>query len=268
MWKLRVSSSVIPFREKAEKVWGLERYKSGDYNCDLFYMGMYHIGDYQSFLFHRGKIAILWCGSDILQLGWWKYLIRLKKADHYCENEVEQEELKKMGIKAEVKPSFLEDVNDFPVSFKSPIWNEKPRVFLSTNAGRENEYGFGLVKKLAERLPDIDFHLFGSNKWETDLQNIICHGIVPPDQFNREIKNYHCGLRTNKFDGFSEIIAKSALLGQYPISRIKYPMIDNYETEEELVRLLKGLKDKKEPNIKARVFWRNNINQYPFLWEN
>ena len=290
MWKLRVSSSIIPFQEKAEKIWGLERYRKGDYNCDLVYFGMFHIGDYKSFVWHRGKRIVVWAGGDILNVQrnylfsdgeslWlsrlfrWvpvRWLFRICKAEHYCENNVEREALEKMKIEAEVRPSFLEDVNDFPISFKRPTWKEKPGVFLSTNDGRENEYGFRFIKRLAEKLPDIEFHLYGevSEAYQRStrrVSNIIIHGRVSNEQFNKEIKNYHCGLRTNEFDGFSEIIAKSVLLGQYPISKIYYPHIWNYKTEDELIRQLKRLKNTIESNKKARDFWRTNVNGYDFM---
>jgi hypothetical protein len=42
-------------------------------------------------------------------------------------------------------------------------------------------------------------------------------------------------------------------------------MIDHYETEEELIVLLKDLKNKKEPNFAARDFWRKNINKLPWI---
>jgi len=54
-------------------------------------------------------------------------------------------------------------------------------------------------------------------------------------------------------------------MGQYPITRIKYPMIDHYETEEELIVLLKDLKNKTKPNIKARDYYRKILNNLPFL---
>ena len=285
--KLRTSSSIIGFREKAEKIWKLERYR---FPQDIFkpvvFFGCYHIGDYFHYFVNRGKKTIVWAGSDILALKRSKipWHLLFKNAKHYCENEVEQKGLASKGISAEIKPSFLEDVNDFPVCFKPA---ERPQVFLSGHPEREREYGFGLVLELAHRLPDIDFHIYGV-KWTNELimpyidsvdintwvkykekrvklKNVIYHGRVSPEQFNEEIRNYHCGLRLNKHDGFSEIIAKSVLMGQYPISRIKYPYIDNYETEEELITLLKELKNKKEPNLSTRQFWQIIVNNYPWM---
>ena len=109
-------------------------------------------------------------------------------------------------------------------------------------------------------VPWVTFHFYGAFG-NHQHKNVVYHGRVPPDQFNREIKRYHCGLRPNEHDGNSEIAMKSVLSGGYPITRIKYPHIDSYETEEELIALLKDLKNKKAPNP-ARDFWRENVNRY------
>ena len=263
-YKLRVSSSVIGFREKAERIWKLERYK---FPQDIFkpvvFFGLYHWVDYLRFIIHRGKKTIAWCGSDILNLN--KFLTKLFQAKHYCENEVERDKLRSVGISAEIRPTFLEDVNDFPITYKQ---SRRPQVFISTREGREKEYGVNLIYKIAGGLPHIVFHIYGLSWWTSEMpirKNVILHGLVSEKQFNEEIKNYQAGLRLNEFDGFSEVLAKSILSGQYPISRIKYPMIDNYETEEELVALLKDLKNKIEPNYKAREFWKNYVNKLEFL---
>ena len=76
--------------------------------------------------------------------------------------------------------------------------------------------------------------------------------------------NYHCGLRTNEHDGFSEVTSKSILMGQYPITKILYEGIWNYDTEDELVALIEKLKYMKEPNHKGRALYLKKINNYPW----
>lgn len=281
--KLRVSSSIAPFREKAEKIWKLEPRQVGDYTSDICFFGLYSLSDWLIFMRCRGKRYALWAGSDIslLKKNWafsdgggiekskrwswikWYKILRMFKAEHFVENEVEQKELAEMGIRSEVRPSFLEDIDNFPISFRPVGFGEKVRVFASTNKDRENEYGFGLIHKIAKILPDVEFHLYGANGENT--KNIVYHGRVNPEQFNKEIKNYHCSVRTNEFDGASEIMIKSVLCGGYPITKIKYPMIDNFQTENELIKLLKKLKNKRQPNTKARDYWRDAVNNFPWI---
>ncbi len=277
--KLRVSSSIAPFRPKAEKIWKLDRYR---FPQDIFkpvvFFGLYHWADYSYYLAHRGHKTILWAGSDIVnlfnnELPWNKLFLNAK---HYVENENERELLMEKDIKAEVRPSFLEDVNDFTVSYKH---SDRPNVYLSARPGREIEYGVNLIEKIAHKVPEVKFHIYGVKKemWhhinmptkihntETPV-NVVYYGNIHPEKFNEDIKYYQCGLRLNEHDGFSEITAKSILMGQYPITRIPYPNIDNYVSEEKLIILLKDLKNKKEPNLKAREWWISNLNNYP--WTN
>lgn len=290
--KLRVSSSIAPFREKAEEIWGVERYK---FPQDIFqptvFFGLYHSFDWLRFILHRGKRYVLWGGGDLVNVrkqyafndgkalwlsiltSWipWGWIFQIFKAEHFVqsgaehfvENDIEQRGLSFLGIKSKVRPSFLGDISKYPVSFKS---SKKPHVFSTGWDKQEGEYGLSyIVDRLAAKVPEVTFHIYGVNwKWMIKNPNVVMHGRVPSSQFDKEIKKYQGALRLNKHDGFAETIAKSILIGQYPISRIKYPMIDSYKTEEELIKLLKGLKNKKKPNYKAREFWQKNVNNFPW----
>ena len=106
--------------------------------------------------------------------------------------------------------------------------------------------------------PDIEFHLYGNTKeWPTKNKNIIVHGKVPKGQMNREIKTMQGALRLLPFEGFSEIIAKSILWGQWPISEIEYPHMLK-------VSEIAKLKSMKEPNIKGRKYYNIKLNKYPW----
>lgn len=270
--KLRVSSSIAPFREKALKTWGLEQREVGDFTSDVLFFGLYHLSDWKVFMKCKGKRYCSWAGGDIRNLlrGYafsdgvelwksklfsfipWHWIFKLK-AEHYCENRDEQKKLASLGIKAEIVPTFLEDINEFPVSYKP---NDKPNVYISARKGQESEYGVFKIIELSNRLKDFTFHIYGIGG--ESKENLIFHGNVPPEQFNEDIKNYQIALRLNKSDGFSEILCKGILLGQICISRLEYPYIDSYKTDDELIELLKTAK----PN-KAREHYK--FNQFPFL---
>ena len=225
---------------------------------------MYHWKDYLRFVYHLGKRYVFWCGSDILNLNKWNnWIFRFYKARHYCENEVEYLRLIANGIVSEVKPLFLGNIENFPISYKQ---FDRPQVWLCMHPGREEEYGLNIIFEIAPLLPEITFNIYGLSydkipeKYKQIRRpNIVNHGIVPEEQFNEEIKEYQCGLRLNSFDGFSEVVAKSILLGQYPISRIPHSYIDNFKTQDDLIFLLKQLKYKKEPNIDVRNHWLNKL---------
>lgn len=267
-YKIRVSSSVIGFEERAIRTWGIEKWAGWkDANAPVVFFGLYTKHDYDAFLRHKGKKIVFWCGSDITNLlGNYdsrRVLKLFPETQHYCENEIEAEELKRINIDPKVIPSFLDDVNNFPVSFKP---SKTPHIFLCGHDKREDEYGVSLVERIADKVPYATFHIYGVDKgsqYFSGIKNVVCHGRVPEKQFNEEIKEYQAGLRTNDHDGFSEVIAKSILLGQYPISKINYENIWNYKTDEELVKLIEKLKTIKEPN-NAREYWIGKLNNYPW----
>ena len=272
--KVCVSSSISNFKEKVNKSFKLKDWRCNKrdiYKPTLFF-GMYHIGDYWKFIWQRKYRNVIWCGDDIRYtcnyekwfplyaiFPWW-IIFRIFKANHYCENYKEKETLLSRGIKAMIRPTFVNDVSDFPVCFKP---SATPHIYLAMNKDREEEYGLSEVKLIAKELKDFTFHIYGvSGKSE---KNIVYHGRVPEKQFHNEIRNYQCGLRLNSFDGFSEITAKSVLMGQYSITRLKYPYIWQAKTTQSVITLLKKVQTMNKPNLRASEFWRKNINNYPFL---
>ena len=281
--RYRCSSSILNWKDKIEKRFEL---KEGWGLGHTIFFGCYHIGDYLRILLHRGKRTIFWCGSDLRDLSWWKSLIiKHIKARHVVEtNQGEWVRLHNLGIDAEVLPQFFGDPNEFQLCFKP---SDTPHVFMNCHQGRGKEYGLDIIELIAGQVPEITFHVYGVRKpfheiWEERLMgfpttyptgkfhnveyatrsNIKYHGKVSEEQFNEEIKNYHAGLRLNKFDGNSDVVMKSVLLGQYPITYLQYPHIDCCETTETtkpLIRLLKELKQKKVANP-ASEYWRQRLS--------
>lgn len=246
-------------------------------------MGLYDLRDYIALARHQGKAWVLWCGSDLQNLinGFvfndgklkklsllmrFKFVNKLlvaflkRKAEHWVEDEDEYTKLKMLGIDSKICPSFMGDIEKFPVSYKQAV---HPNVYISGHPGREDEYGFDFVEKLALRLPDFKFHLYGA-AWEPKAKNITSHGRVPKDEFNRQIKHMQCGLRLNMSDGFSEITAKCVLMGQYPITYLRYPMIDNFNTPYELEEKLRWVKKMRKPYFAGREYYINALNDYPW----
>lgn len=284
----RFSTSIQNF---ADRVKG----KHGVYEYNLWwslyeptaFIGLYHEGDWLRFLFHRGPRLAFWCGGDVLRLKekpFWQALLKSVKADHVCENEVEQEALAEMGIDARIHPIlFFDDPENYPLSFKP---SKKPHVWLTCHPGREREYGVELVEEIADKVPEVTFHIFGIGKpfheiWyeisyegvptgevhnvrQATQPNIIYHGQVLSEELDKMIRGYHAGLRTCEFDGCPHTVTKGILLGQYPINRIPYPYTESYETKEELIKLLKNLSKKTKPNVAGRKHWLAVVSAFPW----
>jgi len=89
------------------------------------------------------------------------------------------------------------------------------------------------------------------------MENVINHGKVPKEQMNREIRQMQGALRLIGMEGFSEIIAKSVLMGQHPISVIEYPHMLK-------IKQLKYLPTITKPNIKGREYYLQKLNKFPW----
>ena len=280
----RFSTSIQNFADRVklkhdEYIWS---FKKSLFDPTAF-IGLYHGGDVLRFLIHRGPKLAFYCGGDILWLQkhpFWQWLIRRVKADHVCENEVEQKALKKMGIEARIHPIlFFDDWTQYPLSYKDP--KGKPHVWLTCHPGREREYGVELVEEIADLVPEITFHIFGIKKpfhevWHDPVNgevhnirqatqpNIFYYGMMSQKEFNERISKCHAGLRTCEFDGCPHTVTKGVLLGQHPINRIPYPFTDSYNTKEDLIKLLKNLSKKTKPNIKGREHWLKILTNFPW----
>ena len=273
-WQCRWSSTLGELEATHQEIWGTSDYVN-DTDPTVF-MGLYSLVDFYALWRHKGRKAVLWCGSDIKHFsdGYWldkrglltvmPYSLGVwinKNCESWTENQVERKALMKFGIKAKVCPSFLGDVNKFEVRWK---YAKRPKVYCSVSGDNFEMYGWDTIERVAE-FCQVDFYLYGNIKrWKTRHKNVFVRGRVTKEVMNKEIEEMQCGLRPLEFDGFSEVLAKAILMGQHPISRIKYPMIASYETDDELISQLNKLQRIIRPNIDARDFYLKKLNQFPW----
>ena len=272
--RIKISSSVKQFEKKALKAWGLKNWDGiDDPDNEILFFGLFHDRDFEVFHNFKGKKSVFWCGGDILRLKEDYERQRVMRiapeTTHYCENSVQEESLKSVGIEPIVIPSFLGDIKDYPVSFKVP--KDKWKIWMCGHPRRESEYGFDQARELAGMFSDIEFHFYGVSKDESanidskNLPNVIYHGLVSEKQLDREIKEYHAAIRANEHDGASEVVFKALLLGQYVFSMIYYPGVEYFETTEVLRNSVSMLQYKTEANLQGRKWVLENVNRYPWV---
>lgn len=265
-WQVKWSPTLGYLESTHQEVWGTDEYT--DQIRPTVFFGCYSLNDFYTIWRHKGERHILWAGSDIRRLepGYWLDEtgdIRIDSKSicqwintyctNWCENEIEANKLAECGIFAKVQPSFLGNVNKFELSFKPGN-----KVYASVSGDNFELYGWDKIEVLAKHNPDLEFHLYGNTKvWIPEAPNITVHGRVSKERMNDEIKNMQCGLRMVEFDGFSEILAKSVLWGQWPVSLISYPHILGPNELSEIIK-------KKEPNLKGREYYLQNLNKYPW----
>ena len=244
--KYRWAPSLGDFEESPEKVWGVEPYDpNGTEPC--VFCGIYGIKDLMALWNYKGKRYVWYAGSDIRHFlnGYWiddRGGIRMtsrpwakwinKNCEVYVENLIEKQALSKIGIGAIVIPSFLGDVKKFP---PQKIRTDRKRYYTSVSGDDFELYGWQKIFDMADENPDIEYHLYGNIKepFYTPTGNIFIHGRVPKEQMNEEVKTMTGAIRMVEFEGFSEILAKSILWGQKPISLIPYDY-----TRESLLKVL------------------------------
>lgn len=266
-WQCKWSPTLGRLESTSEEVWGTKPY-TNDTDPTVFF-GIYGLPDFYILWRHKGERHILWAGTDIIHLKNHYWLedgggIRIdnkgicqwinKHCTNWCENDVEAKALMKLGIRAKIQASYLGNMDEMQVSFKPGN-----KVYASVSGDNFEQYGWDKVCVLAKKTPEVEFHLYGNNSKPPFkyTKNVIIHGRVPKEQMNKEIAEMQGGLRMTEFDGFSEITAKSLLMGQYPVSLIDYPFTLE---PRRISRILK----KKEPNWEAVKFWRENLNLYPW----
>lgn len=247
-WQCKIASSLGGgFAGTPNERWGTIDYTNQDDSTCFF--GLYGLPDFYTLWRHKGKKAILWAGSDIRNFinGYWiseKGDIRLsprplaewiqRNCENYVENKVEYDALKKWGIESKIVPSFLGNVDDFQPQELS----KELRYYSSVSNNDFKLYGWDKINKIAEQNPDIKYYLYGNIiPWEAP-KNVIVRGRISQEEMNDEIKNMTGAIRMTEFDGCSELIIKSVLWGQKPISLIEYPFLDAENPREELLLVL------------------------------
>lgn len=273
IWKYRWAPTLGRLESTAEKVWGIEQYKPellSHQSAPVVFFGLYGLPDFYTLWRHKGRKAILWAGTDITHFinGYWlddKGGIKIApyplaewinmNCESWTENQVEHDALEKLGIHSNICPSFLGDIDDYPLSY---VHSDRPKVYASVSGDNFQLYGWHKVALLALQNPDVEFHMYGNKvTWKAQSPNVIVHGRVPKEQMNKEIMQMQGGLRLTEFDGFSEIIAKSVLWGQYPVSLIKYAHVLRPEQ-------LQVLKFNRSANIEGREYYRKMVNNFPW----
>jgi len=267
-WQCRWSPTLGELESTHQEVWGTDDYT--DIERPTVFFGVYGLPDLMAVRQHKGRKAILWAGTDIAHLiqGYWlddngAYRVDPYQigawlnfaAENWCENEVEQAALRSVGIEARVGYSYLGDIDAMELSYAP---SSVPKVYASVSGDNFAQYGWHEIEEIAPKYPDIQFHLFGNvTPWLTKHKNVVVHGRVSKEKMNESIRGMQGALRLLAHDGFSEVLAKSVLMGQWPVSRIAYPhMLPVAE--------LHTLKEKDQPNVEGREYYRNNLNLFPW----
>lgn len=139
-----------------------------------------------------------------------------------------------MGIRSRVCPSFLGDINKYkPQKIKKEF-----RYYASVSGNDFKLYGWDKINKLAKKAINVKYYLYGNTiPWEAP-KNVIVRGRVSQKEMDEETKSMTGAIRLIPFEGFSEILAKSILWGQKPISEIPYDFLEAKNPRKELLKIV------------------------------
>src|SRR3990167_4898119 len=214
-WQCRVSPTLGELESTHQKVWRTRDYI--DNSGPSVFFGLYGLPDFYTLWKHKGEKHILWAGTDILHFtnGYWLDSVGSIKISpkplgtwiqqnctSWVENEVEERALLHYGIKSTIVPSFLGDIDHYPLSYRPSLI---PKVYASVSGNEFKKYGWNQITDLAIMNPSIEFHLYGNTIfWQPQSKNVIVHGRVSKQQMNSEVQHMQGALRLVKHDGFSE----------------------------------------------------------------
>lgn len=213
--------------------------------------------------FWKKRVMFLWAGTDVTKAinnknRNQKYL---EKAEHYCEAPWIQEELKQIGVHAEILrfTNFLsKDKLEYP-----PL-DEGVVVFSYISKNREVYYGLNHIIDLAREFPDVKFRVAGTNGENFNFpSNVICLGWC--NNMIEEFKKCHITVRIIEHDGFSNFVLESLFHRKHVLysNKLKHTLhaTDSKSGIAQLKTLLE-LANRKElrPNEAGREFVQKELN--------
>ena len=146
-----------------------------------------------------------------------------------------QRELEQIGIRSEVLPlvklKFIETCPPLP---------EKLIVLTYIPKNRWDFYHGSLVLKLAEKLPDIDFHILAAGKIDVGLPNVHAY------DFLSDMKSFYTKssvlLRITNHDGLPKMVLEALSYGRHVLWSEPFPhcfKVKNYDDALKAIQLLK-----------------------------
>lgn len=220
------------------------------------------------------KKVVHFVGSDVWQLynvsmmslKFWREYFKANVDILLAESEFIRDELEDLGIKnvrvVPIPPHTLYDVMPLPEKFTVAVY--MPQV----NAAFYNPEA---MEEIATKCPDIEFKFFGNpmlggrrKKEDGSDTNVEYMGHIAPDKFGEFIKSCSAIIRFPRHDGLPLSVIEFLTAGRYSIQSVPIEGTDcipmHSFTVDKAVTALNALKEIKEPNTKASLYWREMCN--------
>ena len=204
-----------------------------------------------------------WVGTDVTKAINNKNRLQkyIDKAEHYCEVEWIQKELKSaLNINAEIL-NFFNFKENKAISF--PTSKNKLRLLTYIAKNRELYYGINKILSLARDFKDVHFDVVGTDGEGFDqYPNITFHGWV--ENMQPLFNDAHVTSRLIEHDGLSGFVLESLFNQKYVLYNNKIEGVIYIEEDKDAYKALENINEKfknqsLKPNETGSSYIKNNF---------
>lgn len=216
--------------------------------------------------FFKKRVMMTWVGTDVLKAKAepnkkQKYL---HHAEHYCEVNWIQKELKEIGVNATIQNFF-----NFKADIEVKYPDEKQlKVLTYISKNREIYYGWNELCEVAKQNPKVSFTVVGTDGSGEIPENVFCLGWQK--EMDSHFNQAHCTLRFVQHDGLSGFVLESLLRGKQVIYSEPLNHCLHAKNIEDITNYIQMLAiklndDESLFNQKGREFVLDNFNTQTIL---
>ena len=144
-----------------------------------------------------------------------------------------------------------------------PPLPEKFSILTYVPFKRWEYYNGDMILKLAEKFPDIDFHLLAAEGKTVKSSNVYTYGFV--EDVTPFYKNNLILIRVTRHDGLAKMVLEALSYGRQVLWTIQFPHCIYIKNLDDCIRALNSLKKKQELNLAGKTYVEQNFNQEKIL---
>lgn len=176
----------------------------------------------------RKKVILHWIGTDV-----YNYMHKIVsskpytgKVSHVAGSPLLRDELKAVGIDAKMIP-----IVPFGMKLELMEMPDKHAALVYLPKGKEDFYRGDIVRELALRNPDIQFHIVANDGYgPLELSNVVFHGKLGAEKMNALYSEISILVRIPEHDGLSMMVLEALAKGKQVLYRYEHPFVYTPDT--------------------------------------
>ena len=235
-------------------------------NYDLFHLISTPLPVISKLSKYGQPILYHWIGTDVYRFIKDSYIKRqLKKyfiLSPLVKNLVVWDNLKSELSQFNVKSTVLPLVKLGRKKDITPL-PEKFSILTYVPFKRWEYYNGDMILKLAEKFPDIDFHLLAAEGKTVKSSNVYTYGFV--EDVTPFYKNNLILIRVTRHDGLAKMVLEALSYGRQVLWNMQFPHCIYVKNIDDCIIALNSLKKKEELNLAGKTYVEQNFNQEKIL---